>query len=446
MGGRRAGKRLVNERLETAVVHAMTVEGRGIATVAGKRVFIDGALDGETVSFRRLRARRNYDEGLLADIPDPAPARTAPRCAYFGTCGGCSLQHLSAEGQLALKERMLLDNLERIGRVAPTELLPPMAGAPWGYRRRARLAVRYVDGKGRVLVGFSERDSSRITDMRGCETLHPSLAALLGPLSELIGSLSLRQRIPQVEGVVADNAAALVVRILAEPEERDLVELRRFAAEYGVRLALQRGGPGDITPVDPPVDDAGLWYALPEHDLRLAFAPTDFIQVNADANRRLIALALRLLAPQSGMRVLDLFCGIGNFTLPLARHAGYVLGIEGDPVMVERARANARLNGIGNAEFRACDLAAEAAAAPWGSARFDAVLLDPPRAGAAAMLRPIAATGARRVLYVSCHPATLARDVGALVHELGFRLAAAGVLDMFPHTSHVEAVALLERP
>jgi 23S rRNA (uracil1939-C5)-methyltransferase len=445
MSGRRAARRLSNALPETAVVHDATTDGRGIASVSGKRVFVHGALRGETITFRRLRARSNYDEAELIGIAHPSEDRETPRCAYFGTCGGCSLQHVSARAQLGLKEATLLECLKRIGGVTPARILPPVAGPAWGYRRRARLAARFVPGKGRVLVGFSERDSARLTDMQSCETLHASVSALLGPLSGLIGSLSLTRRIPQVEAAVADNAVVLIFRVLGEPTSSDIAVLRSFGSQHSVRVMLQRDDPGGIVPLERETDGGHMWYELAEHHLRMTFGPTDFIQVNADVNRQMIALALDLLRPDPGTRMLDLFCGIGNFTLPFARRAGYVLGIEGDPSMVVRARANAQLNGIANAHFVAADLEATALRPAWDDQKFDAALLDPPRAGAAAVIRPLAESGAVRILYVSCNPGTLARDAGMLVNEIGFRLTASGILDMFPATSHVESVALFER-
>lgn len=426
-----------------------TPEGDGVASVSGKRVFVAGALQGETVTFRRVRSRSNYDEAELIAVEVASSDRVEPRCASFGRCGGCSLQHLAPAAQLALKERALVESLRRIGGVTPARLMAPVAAPSWGYRRRARLAVRHVAGKGRVLVGFSERDSSRIAEMSRCETLHPAAAELPGLLSELIGSLSLAARIPQVEVAVADRATALVFRVLDEPTAADLAALRDFRDRHDLRILLQRAGPGAIAPLDAGRDDAPLCYEIGGMGLRLEFGPTDFVQVNAAANERMIALALELLQPDAGVRVLDLYCGIGNFTLALARRAGYVLGIEGDAHMVDRARRNAVANGLDNAEFRSGDLSRADIGACWsgarGSARFDAVLLDPPRAGAAAVLPALPATGARRILYVSCHPGTLARDAGTLVNDLGYQLAAAGVLDMFPHTSHIESVALFER-
>jgi 23S rRNA (uracil1939-C5)-methyltransferase len=427
-----------------------TPDGHGIASIDGKRVFIAGALRGEIVSLRRVRARRNYDEAELVGVSAVSADRVEPPCSVFGRCGGCSLQHLSGTAQVALKEADLVETLRRIGNVSPGRVMPAVAGPAWGYRRRARLAVRFVAGKGRVLVGFSERGSSKVTEMERCHVLHPRLAVMLGLLSELIGGLSVAGRIPQVEVAVADNAVALVFRVLDEPTAGDIQALRRFRDQHDLRILLQRGGPEEIVPLDSGRDDAELWYSLPEHELKLGFLPVDFIQVNEMVNRRMVSLALDLLQPTAAMRVVDLFCGIGNFSLPVARRVAQVLGVEGSAAMVERARGNAQRNGLENTTFRAADLSSPAGAIAWHAghvrgASFDAALLDPPRAGAAVVLPELARAGVRRIVYVSCHPATLARDAGVLVKDLGYRFKAAGILDMFPHTGHSESIGLFEK-
>lgn len=445
MGGRRAVRALRNAASESGLVQDMTPDGQGVIDVAGKRVFVQGAIAGEIVAFRRHKARRNYDEAELLAVEHSSPDRVVPRCRYFGTCGGCSLQHLAPPAQVRLKQAVLAESLRRIGQVQPQRWLPPLASPAWGYRRRARLSVRDVAGKGRVLVGFSERGSPYVADMLECETLHPDVARLIMPLSALIGRLSLRRQLPQVEAAVADNGTALVLRVLAEPTAADLDQLRAFRDRHGLRLLLQRSGTAGVAGLDPPTDEAPLWYDLPDHALRMRFGATDFIQVNALVNQHMIGLAIELLAISPGMRALDLFCGLGNFTLPLAQRCAEVIGVEGDARAVAQARANAQANGIANATFHCADLAEVSARAAWAGRVFDAVLLDPPRAGAAAMMGPVADSGAQRVLYVSCHPGTLARDAGILVNERGYRLSAAGILDMFPGTSHVESVALFER-
>lgn len=445
MSGRRATIPLSGHAAEIAIVSDMTIDGRGVANLSGKRVFIPGAIAGETVRFQRRRRRHTWDEADLLGVLQPVAARAVPRCEYFGRCGGCALQHLEPAAQLQLKERVLLENLRRIGHVAPACLLPPVAGPVWGYRRRARLAVRHVSGKGRVLVGFREQLKPYVTDMLDCHTLHPKAARLIAPLSDLIGGLSLRARLPQVEVAVGDNATALVMRVLDEPTATDLAALGAFRDQQDVCLFLQRTDPGEAEPLDPCRDGADLWYELSEWGLRITFGPLDFVQVNAEINRRLVGLAVELLAPEPAMRVLDLFSGVGNFTLALARRAGWVTGVELNPGMVARASTNAALNDIRNVEFHAADLAQSIVHPPWSGRHFDLVLLDPPRTGAQGALPVIGQVQAVRILYVSCHPATLARDAGLLVAQYGYELTAAGVLDMFPGTGHVESVALFER-
>lgn len=446
---------------EIGTVDALTHEGEGVVH-AGKTVFVAGALPGETIRFRRVRRRRRHDEAELVEIVRPAAERAAPRCAHFGLCGGCALQHLVPERQIDSKQIELRDALERVARTAPQRWLEPLRGPVWEYRRRARLGARYVPKKGRVLVGFRERLSPYVTATERCEVLAPPVGALIGPLSELLTALDVRDQVPQIEVAVADNAVALVLRLLADPSPGDLGRLYAFERAHGARLYLQRGGidsvrrlsvpggspearpgsperPEPLEPLEPP-----LHYALPEFDVLLEFAPTDFIQINGAVNAALAGRALALLEPTRESRVLDLYCGLGNFTLPLARRAGEVLGVEGDPMLIERARHNARLNGLDNASFLAADLAQPLPPdLPWLARGFSHVLLDPPRAGARDVMRTIARIAPFRVLYISCHPGSLARDVGVLVHDHGFAVLAAGVVDMFPHTTHVESLALL---
>jgi len=432
--------------IETAEVTALTLEGSGVLAPGGKRVLVPGALAGEEVTFQRRRRRRNYDEGVLVEVRRPSPDRVIPACEYFGRCGGCSLQHLSPDAQLGMKQTTLLDSLSRIADLQPAEVLPPVHGAVWGYRRRARLAVRHVERKGRVLVGFREHEKPWVVDMLTCATVEPAISRLIEPLSSLIGTLSIRARLPQVEATVADNATALVFRVLDAPTSADRAQLAQFSASQGVRVYLQPGNPESVVALHPeqPVDE--LYYRLPAFDLALTFGPTDFIQVHGEVNRQMVDQALRLLAPAAADRVLDLYCGIGNFTLPLARHAGEVLGLEGSVAMIRRAQQNATLAGLSTARFIEADLSGAGAEGAWTRERFDLVLLDPPRTGAVELLPALGKLAARRIVYVSCHPGTLARDAGLLVREHGYRLVSAGVMDMFPHTSHVESMALFERP
>lgn len=418
-------------------------EGRGVAHVDGKAWFVAGALPGERVRARRTAKHRQYDEAEVVEVLDASPDRVAPACPHFGTCGGCSLQHLAPAAQIAAKQRTLLENLERIGHVAPARVLAPLQGAPWGYRRRGRLSAKWVEKKGRMLVGFRETNGRFVAELTRCPVLHPAIGERIDALARLIESMAARSEIPQVEFAVGDGQGALVFRHLVELGAEDRARLVGFARETGLHVYLQPGGLDSVQALEPA--DAALAFALPAWDVTLAFRPLDFIQVNDDINARMIDHALALLDPQPGDRVLDLFCGLGNFTLPLARRAAHVTGVEGEAGLVQRARDNAALNGIGNVEYHAANLAEDQRDAPWARAKQDLILLDPPRAGAAEVLAYLPRKDTRRVVYVSCHPASLARDAGVLVREHRFKLTAAGVMDMFPHTGHVESIALFER-
>jgi len=430
---------------ETAAIVSVTHDGRGIADITGKKVFVAGALTGETVRFRRRKSRRKYDEAELLEVIDAAPDRVDARCEAFGRCGGCALQHVSIDRQREIKFQTLRDNLERIGRVEPQAWLAPLTGAEWRYRRRARLAVKDVAGKGRVLVGFRERHAPYITDMQRCEVLAPPLDGLIAELSDVIGRLSIRARLPQIEVAVADNAVALVFRVLDPPSDRDRDALRSFGADHELRVYLQPGGLDTLQRLNPVGDVEPLYYALPEFDVRIEFEPVDFVQVNAEINRKMVHAAVELLAPEPGDRVLDLFCGIGNFSLPLARRGATVLGVEGEPTLVQRAAANAGGNDLPDAGFRCADLTAIDGTEAWLRSGWDRLLLDPARSGAAEVVEHVGRIDAARIVYVSCHPGTLARDAGTLVHAAGYRLAAAGIIDMFPHTAHVESIAVFNK-
>jgi 23S rRNA (uracil1939-C5)-methyltransferase len=439
-------RRIVSGVEEVATVAALTHDGEGIVR-EGKAAFIPGALPGESVRFRRTRRHRQHDEAELLEVLQPSAARVAARCAHFGICGGCALQHLSPLAQLEVKETELRDNLERVGRVTPREWLPPLRGPVWNYRRRARLGSKFVTKKDRVVVGFRERLAPYVAELKRCEVLAQPLDGLIEPLAAMLNELSVRQRLPQIEVAVADNVIALVLRVLEPPSADDLERLRAFAAMHSVRFYLQEGGLHSVRPLEDRSTVAlePLHYALPRFDLKLEFTPTDFVQINAQVNEELVSRAVDMLQLTDSAAVLDLFCGIGNFTLALARRAGRVVGVEGEQGLVERARHNARRNDIANAEFHVADLSRQPEpTAPWLKANYTHVLLDPPRAGAAAVLGTVSRLNARRVLYISCHPGSLARDLGVLVNEHGMSLVAAGVLDMFPHTTHVESLALLE--
>jgi 23S rRNA (uracil1939-C5)-methyltransferase len=444
--------RAANAALETGMVADLTHEAEGVVRAAdlsiegvgGKTVFISGALPGERVTFRRRSFHKSHDEAELVEVLEPSPDRVTPRCMHFGVCGGCALQHLAPDAQLATKQKELATNLERIGNVMPETWLPPLLGPHWGYRRRARLSSRYVAKKGRSLVGFREKQGKYVADVSRCEVLAEPVGALVGTIAELLTSMERRESIPQIEVALSDGERALVFRVLDPLGERDLERLREFERAQNLRILLQPGGLATIAPLTPgPLD---LHYRLDAFDLKLDFGPTDFVQVNAAINQSMVARAIELLELGPADRVLDLYCGLGNFTLPMARHAAEVTGVEGEAGLIERARANARSNGIANAEFHVGDLSQPPdRTLSWMRKGYEAVLLDPPRVGAREVLSAVAHLAPRRVVYISCHTGSLARDLGVLTHEFGFRLRAAGVLDMFPHTTHVESVAVLDR-
>ena len=434
---------------ETAVIRSVTHDGRGIAEVTGKKVFVAGALVGETVRFQRRKRRRNFDEAQLLEVLEPSPQRIEPRCAVFGTCGGCSLQHVSAEFQRSIKQRAVADSLQRIGQVEPDTWLEPLYDdsleGGWYYRRRARLAVKDVAAKGRVLVGFREAHAPYVCDMHRCEVLAHPVGSLIDPLSELIAGMSIRSRVPQIEVAVADNVTTLVFRVLDPPADEDERALVEFARQHGLQVSLQTGGPDTVIPLETGTAQVPLRYSLPEFSVEIEFGATDFVQVNGPVNRLMVSHAIGLLKVAAEHRVLDLYCGIGNFSLPLATKASYVLGVEGEAHQVGRGRHNATLNGIKNCEFRQADLAAIEGNETWLQEGWDRLLLDPARSGAQEIIANIEAIGASRIVYVSCHPGTLARDAGILVNEKGYALEAAGIIDMFPHTGHVESVAVFQK-
>ncbi len=430
---------------ETARITGVTHDGRGIAGVSGKKVFVAGALEGEEVRFIRRKSKRNFDEAELLEIIEASENRIDARCEAFGRCGGCSLQHISEDEQRAIKFKTLQDNLERIGGVVPDAWLEPIIAPAWHYRRRGRLAVKDVSAKGRVLVGFRERHAPYITDMHRCEVLAKPVDGLIDPLSELIAGLSIRARLPQIEVAVAENAVALVFRVLDAPSDDDKALLRKFGLANDVRMYLQSGGLDTVELLDPDEQVEPLFYTLQAFDIRIEFDPVGFVQVNSDINEQMVAKAIDLLQVGPDDRVLDLYCGIGNFSLPLARRSKEVLGVEGDAMLVSSARHNAAVNDLANASFRVADLSKIDGSEGWVREDWDRVLLDPARSGAAEVVQHMHAIGARRIVYVSCHPGTLARDAGTLVNELGYRLESAGIIDMFPHTAHVESIAVFSR-
>jgi 23S rRNA (uracil1939-C5)-methyltransferase len=429
-----------------ATIESIDHEGIGVAHVDGKVVFIEGGVTGERVAFSRRRTGGRFDLGVVTQVLRESSQRARPRCAHFGTCGGCAMQHVEAGAQVAAKQRVLEDNLARIGKVRPETVLPPVHGPTWGYRHRARMSVRYVAKKGGSLVGFRERKSSYVADMDSCEVLPPAISALIVPLRELFSTLAGRERMPQVELAVGESVTVLVLRHLEPIVEDDAAKLRDFADRHGIQWWLQSKGPDTAQPFHPP-DAPALDYLMPEFGLAIGYRPTEFTQVNGAVNRVLVKRAVDLLDPRPGERVGDLFCGLGNFTLAIASRGATVVGMEGSDSLTRRGAANARANGLeGLASFLTYDLYADAPGALARLGPVDKLLVDPPRDGALEICKALPdAGGPSRVAYVSCSPSTLARDAGVLVNVKGYRLRAAGIVNMFPHTGHVESIALFER-
>jgi 23S rRNA (uracil1939-C5)-methyltransferase len=431
--------------MDTLKVESLDQEGRGVARRDGKAVFIEGALPGETVTYSVFRRKPTYEIATLGEVIEESAARVTPRCRHFGLCGGCSLQHFEARAQVAVKQRVLEDSLWHIGRVRPQRVLPAIYGPAWEYRHRARFTVRYVPKKGGALVGFHEKKSSYVADMDSCEVLPQRISVLIRPLRDLVSALSIRSRLPQIEVALGEGADVLVFRILEPLLPPDAELLRTFARRHGVRLFLQPGGPDTAAPMSAE-DDTDLYYALPEFDLKIRFAPTDFTQVNHGVNRVLVRRAVALLEPRTGERVADLFCGVGNFSLAIARSGAEVVGVEGSAELVRRAASNAEANGLaGAAAFVERDLYRAVADPLAGLGRFDRMLIDPPRDGAMDVVKALPDDGPQRLVYVSCNPGTLARDAAVLTQARGYRLEAAGVVNMFPHTAHVESIAVFEK-
>jgi 23S rRNA (uracil1939-C5)-methyltransferase len=426
-------------------IESLDYEGRGVARHEGKVVFVEGALPGERVTASIYKKTPAFEQGFAQTIIHDSPSRTKPNCEYFGLCGGCALQHIEPRTQVAAKQRVLEDHLKHIGQVSPELILPAIYGPTWGYRHRARFTVRHVAKKGGVLVGFHEKRSRYVADMHSCRVLPQRISDLIGPLRELIVQLSIAQRLPQIEIALTEIADVFVFRILDALTAQDEVLMKTFADQHRLVVYLQPDGP-DSTYLLHPVDATALYYALPEFDVQIHFRPTDFTQVNHAINTVLVRRALRLLDPQPGERIADLFCGLGNFTLPIARSGASVLGIEGSAGLIARATDNAMLNRLSsNVQFMTMDLF-KIDAIQWAAlGDFDKLLIDPPRDGALELIRLIGSNGPRRIVYVSCNPATLARDADLLVNTHGYRLLSAGVVNMFPHTAHVESIACFER-
>jgi 23S rRNA (uracil1939-C5)-methyltransferase len=421
-------------------------DARGIGRIDGKAVFIAGALPGERVAGGHLHNGRNFDSGTAEQILRASPDRIEPKCQHFGGCAGCSLQHLRQSAQIHFKQNMLLQDLKKIGRCEPETVLPPLFDADYGYRRKARLSVKDVAKKGKVLVGFREPDGRYVADLSRCETLHSALGLKIAELARLIESLDARKHIAQIEASISEGDHALVFRNLVALSETDQAKLLAFGSAHGFAIWLQPSGLDSVFRLDG--KESNLFYTLPDFNIRIDYRPLDFTQVNFELNRKMVEQALQLLAPAKDERILDLFCGLGNFTLAIAARGARVTGVEGDKGLVLRAQANAARNGFAEtADFFAADLSqASARETQWANVDYDKILLDPARAGADAVLHYLPKSSCTRVVYVSCNPATLARDAEILVHQHGFKLKAAGVMDMFSHTTHVESMAWFERP
>ena len=452
--GRRRSRAKIAGPFE-ANVDALAHDGRGIGRLEadagteadiGKAVFIADALPGERVRYMRTRLRADLAEGRLETILTAAPERVNPPCDYAGYCAGCSLQHMDHAAQVTAKQLQLANALERQAKASPATWLPPIIGPALGYRRKARLSCKYVPGKGGVLVGFRERDKPYVANIQACKVLIPEVGEQLTAIGDMLSQLSVRAAVPQVEVGAGDEEIALVLRVLQPVTEADRAVMTQFERDSGFVLYLQPGNADSIEPLNRP---AQLHYALPRYDVRVEFKPLDFVQVNAAVNAQIVDRAIDLLQLDAHPKVLELFAGLGNFSLPIARRGGHVTTVEGEAGLVARARHNAERNRLSaQIDAQVADLfepGDQQVNWPWAQGQYDAALLDPPRAGAKECLPALVATGVRRIVYVSCHPATLARDVHSLVHEHGFVLEAASVADMFPMTGHGESVVVLRR-
>lgn len=427
----------------SAQVTSVSHEGRGVAQVNNKKTFIEGALPGEHVLFKYKKCRSRFDEGIAVEINNPSPERVTARCKHFEICGGCNQQHIDPQAQIEHKQSVLVEQLKHIGNVQPAEILSPLTGPVWGYRNKARLGVKYVEKKQKLLVGFREKFSPFIADIQQCEVLNPKIGTLLEALQELIGSLTIYNKLPQIEVAVAESATALVIRHLVTPAEGDLEKLKNFSGKHDIDFYMQPGGIDTVVPLIPG-NTTPLTYSLPDHSVVIEFSPTEFTQVNFAINRLMVNRAIEMLALEETDRVLDLFCGLGNFSLPVAKKVAHVTGVEGDEGLVNRARFNAELNKISNVEFKKLNLADPVLLKGLLKNDTNKILIDPPRTGAQELISNLDFKEVDRIVYVSCNPATLARDAGILVNEKGFSLQQTGVIDMFPHTAHVESIALFE--
>ena len=421
-------------------IEALSEDGRGVVEYDGKQYLVDNVIPGERIQFRPAGKRRGKHEGVVERLIESSPMRVTPRCEHFGVCGGCSLQHIGTAGQVSIKQDRLLEQLSRVN-VTAEDLQAPITGPAWGYRRKARLGAKWVGKKDTALVGFRERRNNHVAVLSGCEVLHPSVGKNMMALRSLLSSLDARESVPQIEMAVGSNTTALVFRHTSPLESDDRGRLIEFAKTHELSVFLQSGGPETVTGLWPP-DPPRLGYELPEFDLYFEFEPLEFTQVNQETNAHLVDRVVDWLAPTAKDRVLDLFCGLGNFTLPIGYRGANVVGLEGSDNLVAKARYNAKQNNIGRVEFYAVDLSEAEAARFWLSQKWSKLLLDPPRSGAASIIESLSPHEHRHIVYVSCNPVSFARDADGLVNRLGYRLARLSVVDMFPHTNHVESVSL----
>lgn len=441
---RRSRKQRLPQEPVEASIQNLTPECRGFAQINGKATFIDFALAGERVMFKYSKISSKFDEGQAVEVLESSADRVKPPCEHFGICGGCSLQHMHEDAQIQAKQSTLLTHLQHMAQAEPETVLEPLRGPTLGYRYKARLGVRYVAKKEKVLVGFREKASSFLANLNSCKVLHTSVGEKLEQLGLLIMGMEARQTIPQIEVAISDTKTSLIFRHLKDLSESDKKALIDFAQAEDIQVFLQSGGADTVAPLWPEKPET-LFYEIKNHNIKIEFHPLDFTQVNPVINNLMIDRALEFLELKKEDKVLDLFCGLGNFTLPIARQVEQVTGVEGSDGMVVKARDNARLNQIDNAEFFAADLSTDLSAYPWLKQSYDKILLDPPRSGAMEMLKHLGKLNAKRIVYVSCHPATLARDAQVLVQEYGYKLKSAGVMDMFPHTAHVESIAVFDK-
>ncbi len=444
MARRRSRKKKLPETPVRVTIESLAHDGRGVAHVEGKVVFIDEALPGEEVEFIYTDSRRDYAEGRVTTLITRSEERVEPKCPHFGSCGGCSFQHVKDEAQITIKEGLLKEQFSRIGKVEIPQIWESLTGPHWGYRRKARMGVKYVAKKGRVLVGFRERRNPFLAEIESCKVMHPIVGEKLMDLSEMIGGLTVKDKIPQIEVAIGDDDCVLAFRVLEPPTVEDKERMRAFGREHNMSICLQSKGPDTIVPIEgePEITPS---YALPDQDVEFKFKPAMFTQVNYEINKKMVSRVIEGLNLNENDNVLDLFCGLGNFTLPMATKAGHVVGVEGDQPLVNHAKENAKLNGLANVEFYAADLTKDVSDQAWAKQKFNKVMLDPSRAGASEVLHNLKHWNPDLVMYVSCNPSTLARDAGILVNDLGYKLVKAGVMDMFPQTGHVESIALFEK-